>query len=64
MVGGTLVAAGVTLLQVAAQGGSTAEFDGAHHAPLSARERFSVLLPVRRTIAAEDICHFELGTLH
>jgi len=36
MIGGALVAAGVTLLQVAAQGGSTAEFDGAHHAPLPA----------------------------
>src|SRR5215831_14208211 len=30
------VAAGVTLLQVTAQGGGTAEFNGAHHAPLPA----------------------------
>jgi len=36
MISGALVAAGVTLLQVAAQSGSTAEFDGAHHAPLPA----------------------------
>ena len=36
MVRGALVAAGVTLLQVAAQSGSTAEFDGTHHAPLPA----------------------------
>jgi hypothetical protein len=36
VVGGALVAAGVTLLQVAAQSGGTAEFDGAHHAPLPA----------------------------
>ena len=64
MIGGALVAAGVTLLQVAAQGGSPAEFDGAHHAPLPARERSCVLLPVRRTIAAKDIRHFELRTLH
>jgi hypothetical protein len=62
--GGALVTAGVTLLQVAAQGGGAAEFDGTHHAPLSAREGSSVLLPVRRTVAAEDIRHFELRTLH
>jgi hypothetical protein len=64
MVGGTLVAAGVTLLQVAAEGGGPAEFDGAHHAPLLARKRSCVLLPVRRTIAAEHIRHLELGALH
>ena len=64
MVRGPLVAAAVTLLQVAAQGGSAAEFDGAHHAPLPARERICVLLPVRQTIAAKDIRHFELRTLH
>ena len=64
MVRGALVAAGVTLLQVAAQSGSTAEFDGAHHAPLPARERICVLLPVRRTVAAKDIGHFEFGALH
>ena len=64
MIRRALVAAGVTLLQVAAQGGGTAEFNGAHHAPLPAGERSCVLLPVRRTIAAEDIRHFELGALH
>ena len=62
--GRALVATGVTLLQVAAQGGGAAEFDGAHHAPLSARERSSVFLPVSRTVAAKDLRHFELGTLH
>ena len=36
IVGGALVAAGVTLLQVAAQGGGPAELNGAHHAPLPA----------------------------
>jgi len=63
VIGRALVAAGVTLLQVTAQGGSPAEFDGAHHAPLPARERSCVLLPIRRTIAAEHIRHFKLGTL-
>src|ERR1019366_3530958 len=64
MVRGALVAAAVTLLQVTAQGGSPAEFDGAHHAPLPARERICVFLPVRRTIAAKDIGHFEFGAFH
>ena len=64
MVGGALVAAGVTLLQVAAQGSRTAEFDSAHHAPLPARERSRVFLPISRTVTAEDIRDFELGTLH
>ena len=64
MVSGALVATAVTLLQMAAQSGGAAEFDGAHHAPLSARERSSVFLPVSRTVAAKDLRHFELGTLH
>ena len=64
MVRGALVAAAVTLLQVTAQGGSPAEFDGAHHAPLPARERTCVLLPVSRTVAAEHIRHFEFGAFH
>jgi len=64
VVGGALVAAGVTLLQVAAQGGSTAEFDSAHHAPLPARERSRMFLPISCTVTAEDIRHFDLRTLH
>ncbi len=62
--GRALVAAGVTLLQVAAQGSGAAELDGAHHAPLSARDGSNVLLPVRRTVAAEDTRHFALRSLH
>ena len=64
MVRGTLVAAGVTLLQVPAESGRTAEFDGAHHASLPARERAGMLLPVRRTIAAKHIGHFKFRALH
>jgi hypothetical protein len=64
VIGGALVAAGVTLLQMTAQSGSSAEFDVAHHPPLRLRERCGMFLPVRRPVAAEDIRHFQLGALH
>src|SRR5215472_18986332 len=47
-----------------AQSRGPAEFDSVHDAPLPAREGSLVFLPVRRPVAAEDIRHFQPGTLH
>ena len=64
VVRGALMAAGVTLLQVTAQGGRPAEFDSAHHAPLPARERSGVLLSVSGAVAAKNIRHLQGRTAH
>lgn len=58
------VTAGVAPFQVAAEGDGTAAFNSAHYAPLSVREGSCVLLPILRAIAAENIRHLELRTLH
>jgi hypothetical protein len=42
------MAAGVTLLQVTAEGGSPAEFNGAHHAPLPAELKILCIIWVAR----------------
>ena len=53
------MAAGITLLEVAAEGGGATQFDSAHGAQLPAAERIGVRLPIAGAEVAEDIRHFE-----
>jgi hypothetical protein len=59
VVGDALMAAGVALLDMTAQGGGATQFDSAHGAQLPAAERIDMRLPIGGTEAAEDIRHFE-----
>jgi hypothetical protein len=60
VIGGALVAAGITVIHVAAKGGCTTALNGIHHASLRMRKRSCVLLAVCRTITAKYIRHFEV----
>jgi len=62
--GDTLVAAGITLLDVPAKRGGTATLDGAHDATLPTAKRRSVLLAVEGPGLAKDIRHLEPGGTH
>jgi hypothetical protein len=53
------MAAGVALLDVAAEGSGAAKLDGTHGAQLPAAERIGMLLSIGRAEAAEDIGHLE-----
>jgi hypothetical protein len=58
------VAALIATFEVAAQRSRAAHLDGAHDAPLYHRHRRAVLLTISFSVAAEDVRHFELGTVH
>jgi hypothetical protein len=64
VVGDGLVTAVVALIHVAAQGGGTTAFNGAHGAVLLWRQRGAVRVPVRGPILAEDIGDFHRGCSH
>jgi hypothetical protein len=64
VVGNTLMAAVITLLNMAAESGGAATFDRAHHAALSTAEGLSVLLAVGSTGLVENIRHLEPGGVH
>jgi len=54
-----LMATSIALLDVPAEGGSPAQFDGAHCAQLPTAQRTGMDLPIGGAEAAEDIRHFE-----
>jgi hypothetical protein len=58
------VTAIIAALQMAAQGGCPAHFDGGHDAPLPRGHRRAMLLAVSFTIAAEHIRHLQLRAIH
>ena len=58
-----LMTAIVAALQVAAESGSPAHFDGSHDAPLPGGHRRAMLFAVGFAIAAEHVRHFQLRTI-
>jgi hypothetical protein len=58
------IAALIAAFQVAAESSRTAQLDGGHDAPLCYRHRRAMLLPIRFSVAAEHIRHFQLRTIH
>jgi hypothetical protein len=58
------VAAIITALQMAAQSGCPAHFDGGHDAPLPRGHRRAMSFAVGFAIAAEHIRHFQLRAIH
>ena len=59
VVGDALMATGIALFDVAAEGGGATPFDGAHGAQLPAAKRVGVRLPIGGAEVTEDIRHFE-----
>jgi hypothetical protein len=59
VVGVSLRAARIAYVDVAAQEGSPAEFDGAHGMMLLERHESAVDLPIGRAALAEDVGHFQ-----
>jgi hypothetical protein len=59
-----LMATLIALLQVATEGRRAAVLDGAHDAPLRRGHRRALLIPISLAVAAKDISHFQLRTLH
>jgi len=55
------MAAGITPLDVTAEGGRAAALDGAHDTALPTAERVSVLLTINGPELAKDVCHLEPG---
>ncbi|CAH1696710.1 hypothetical protein CHELA1G11_60027 [Hyphomicrobiales bacterium] len=51
--------AGAAAIDMAAEFGGPAQFDGAHHAALDASEMTVMNLPIRLAMAAEDIRHLQ-----
>lgn len=64
VIGDGPVAALVTLLHVAAQGGGAAALDGFHHAPLAPGHRRLVRGAVRRPVPAEEVGDLERRASH
>ena len=58
------VAAGVALLDMAAQRRGPAELDGAHDPQPGTAERAGMLLAVCRAVAAEHVRHLEFHPAH
>ena len=54
----------VARLHVPAERGGTACGDRPHDAPLRRGQRRLVFITIRSTVAAEDIRHFQLQSLH
>ena len=59
-----LMAAVVTLLQMAAENSGPADLDRGHDAALRRRERSAMLMTIGFAVAAEHIRHFELRAIH
>ncbi len=59
-----LMLADVARLDVPAERSGAARGDCPHDAPLRIRQRRLVLSTIRCTVAAEDVRHFEPGSLH
>ena len=64
VIGITLLAAAIAKIDVAAQEGSSADFNGAHGTMLIARHGRAVDLPILRAAIAEDIGHFQRRPSH
>ena len=64
VVGDALVAAVITLLDMAAERGRPAEFDRAHGVALHGGQRTPVLLPVCLAVAAEHVRHLQGTARH
>jgi len=60
----TLVATLIALLEVPAEGRGPAHLDRSHDAPLPCGHRRAMLFPIGFAVAAEDIRHFQLRTIH
>jgi hypothetical protein len=60
----TLVAALIALLEVATESRGPAHLDSRHDAPLRCGHRRVMLFPIGFAVAAEDIRHFQLRTIH
>ena len=58
------IAALIAAFEVAAENCRATHLDSGHDAPLSHRHRRAMLLSIRFSVAAEDIRHFQLGTIH
>jgi hypothetical protein len=59
-----LMAAMVTLLEMAAQHSSPADLDRGHDTALRRRKRSAVLLTIAFAVAAKHIRHLKLGAIH
>jgi hypothetical protein len=59
-----LMAALITLLQMAAQNRSPAELDRSHDTALRHRQRSAMLLTIGFAVAAKHIRHLKLGAIH
>jgi hypothetical protein len=59
-----LMAALITLLQMAAQNSSPAELDRSHDTALRHRQRSAMLLTIGFAVAAKHIGHLKLGAIH
>ena len=58
------IAALIAAFEVAAKRRGAAHFDRGHDAPLRRRHRRAMLLSIRFSVAAEDVRHFQLRTVH
>lgn len=58
------VAAVIALLDLSAESRGATHFDGRHHASLRAGYRCAVLVSPGAAVAAEDVRHLELRTIH
>jgi len=54
----------IALFQMTAESCSSAEFDGAHDAPLRRRQRSPMLFPIGFAVATKHVRDFQLGTIH
>jgi hypothetical protein len=59
-----LMAAVVTLLQMATENSSPADLDRSHDTALRHRQRSAMLLTIDFAVAAKHIRHLKLGTIH
>lgn len=53
------MAASIAPLDMTAQRGGAAQFNGAHHTPLRTAKSVGMGVPILRATAAEDVRHFE-----
>ena len=58
------MAAAITLLDMTAENGGAADLDRRHDASLCSGQRGAMLLTIDFTVAAEDVRHFQPGTVH
>lgn len=54
----------IALIDVPAQCGRAADFDGVHYPRLLRREGGPIRIAIGRSIGAKDVCDFQMGFAH